>query len=132
MAAPAEMLSDIQTQGGRILLVEDHADTAEVLGHLLSMGGYEVQIAGTLAQARQMCHERSFDLVLCDIGLPDGNGLEFAPIARAACPGAKLIALTAFAMPEDVQAAEAAGFDAHVAKPVTIQSLLEHLKSPAR
>ena len=132
MVAPTGSRSDTGSKVGQILLVEDHADTAEVLGQLLKMRGYEVRVAATLAEARAVCHETRFDFVLCDIGLPDGNGLEFAPVARAACPGAKLIALTAYAMPEDVEAAETAGFDAHVAKPVTIQSLLQHLDSPAR
>ena len=109
---------------GRILIVEDHHDTAEVLARLLIMRGDDVSVAGTFAEALRLVRQHKFRAALCDLGLPDGDGLDLVPVLRATSPGARLIALTAYSMPQDIQRAIAAGFDAYVAKPVTFQTLL--------
>src|SRR5690606_10974124 len=60
----------------RLLLVEDHADTARVLARLLERIGHTVRTAGTIAAAREAVKSEPFDVVLCDLGLPDGSGLD--------------------------------------------------------
>ncbi len=58
----------------RILVVEDHADTVDVVQRMLKKDGYNVTAALTLADATTACREGKFDLLICDIGLPDGDG----------------------------------------------------------
>lgn len=71
-------LSQAASKGGRILHVEDDPDIATIVDSVLS-DAYEVAHAGTLAEARQQLSEARFDLVLLDIGLPDGSGLDLLP-----------------------------------------------------
>jgi CheY-like chemotaxis protein len=72
-----------------------------------------------------------FDVVLCDIGLPDIDGMEVARRLRATggLGGTRLIAVTGYGQAEDVQQAITAGFDAHVTKPVTLDQLLALLET---
>jgi PAS domain S-box-containing protein len=118
----------------RILLVEDHADTAEQLARLLRRVGHQVITAGTLAEAHDRASVNPFDLLLSDLGLPDGNGHELMRdfAGRYGVPG---IALSGYGMEEDVQESLAAGFSRHLTKPVNwaelkgaIQSLLAVIK----
>ena len=60
----------------RILLVEDHDDTARALTRLLSLSGYDVHTADSFASALQLFDEHTFDLLISDVGLPDGSGYE--------------------------------------------------------
>ena len=112
----------------RVLVVEDHNDSAQALARLLALDGHKTRIAATLADAQRLCTDEKFDVILCDLGLPDGNGLDLASTARVACPAARLIAVTGHGMTQDLKAIEAAGFDGHVLKPFTIESLLRQLK----
>jgi two-component system CheB/CheR fusion protein len=112
----------------RILLVEDHRDTAEVVGKLLQLEGHCVDVAPTLSDALRRCRATEYDVALCDIGLPDGSGLELARTLKDECPGTRFIALTAHGMPAEVEASAAAGFDAHLLKPITAESLFASLK----
>ena len=111
----------------RILIVEDHQDSAIALAKLLMHHGHEVRIAGTLAEAMKFCREADFDLILCDIGLPDGSGLDLARMVKAECPQTKLIALTGYGMPHELRDMQVAGFDAHLIKPITVETLGAHL-----
>ena len=70
----------------RVLLVEDHADTARVLSHLLRDMGYEVATAGTVDSAKCILESQPFDLLISDIGLPDGSGLDVVRQARRVTP----------------------------------------------
>jgi PAS domain S-box-containing protein len=100
-----------------ILLVEDHEDTARVLGRILRNAGFEVSHAGKIADARALAGSRRFDLLISDLGLPDGSGLELMKALRD-MQGLKGIALSGFGTDDDVAASEAAGFSAHLTKPV--------------
>ena len=100
-----------------ILFVEDHEDTARVLGRILRNAGFDVSHAGTMAEARTLAGSRHFDLVVSDLGLPDGSGLELMKFLREA-QGLTGIALSGFGTDEDVAASIAAGFAAHLTKPV--------------
>ena len=116
----------------RILLVEDHRDTAEVVRKLLQFDGHLVDVAETLAEGLRRCRALNYDVALCDIGLPDGSGLELARTLKRECPRTRFVALTAHGMPGEVEQAIAAGFDAHLLKPITVDALFAELRpSPA-
>jgi PAS domain S-box-containing protein len=108
----------------RILYVEDHVDSADVLARLLRTLGYQVQTCGTVADAVRLAREQTFDLLLSDIGLPDGSGIDLIAQVRqhSSMPA---IALTGFGMERDVESYRQAGFNNHIAKPVTFQKLEE-------
>jgi len=105
-----------------ILYVEDHVDSAEMLTRLLRSLGYQVETCGTVADAIRLASQRKFDLLLSDIGLPDGSGIDLIAQVRqrSSIPA---IALTGFGMERDVEAYRTAGFNSHIAKPVTIEKL---------
>jgi CheY-like chemotaxis protein len=109
-------------QGISILLVEDHKDSAEVMSRLLRVKGYSVETCATVAEALKIANERHFNLILSDIGLPDGTGIDLIRQIRehSSIPA---IALTGFGMDQDINRYKEAGFDAHLTKPVNIQKL---------
>jgi CheY-like chemotaxis protein len=110
------------TQGISILLVEDHEDSAEVMSRLLRDKGYSVQTCATVAEALKIASEQEFNLILSDIGLPDGTGIDLIRQIRqqSSIPA---IALTGFGMDQDINRYREAGFDAHITKPVNFQKL---------
>jgi len=106
----------------RILLVEDHQPTAAALSQLLTRRKYEVVVAGCLAEARACVSRNNFDLLISDIGLPDGNGCELMAELRGR--GNLIgIALTGYGMEEDVKRSQGAGFVTQLTKPVSVQAL---------
>jgi CheY-like chemotaxis protein/anti-sigma regulatory factor (Ser/Thr protein kinase) len=113
-----------------ILLVEDHVDTATVMGRLLTNLGHYVQIAGTVASALNLAQQHTFDLLLCDIGLPDGNGIDLLGKLQAIRP-IPAVALTGYGMEEDIAKCRAAGFRAHLTKPVNFRKLQDVLAQTA-
>ena len=114
----------------RVLIIEDNRDAAESLARLVSLLGHTSYIAHDGATGFDMMETSQPDVVLCDIGLPGMSGYELAKRIRARRPnGARLIAVSGYAQPEDVRRAIEAGFDAHVAKPPEpgdIHRLLSH------
>jgi len=106
----------------KLLLLEDHADTARALSRLLQNRGYRTQIAATVAAALEAVDQSEFDLLLCDLGLPDGTGMDFIEKVREQRK-TPAIALTGFGMQQDVDRARQAGFNAHLTKPVSMQKL---------
>jgi PAS domain S-box-containing protein len=106
----------------KILLVEDHSDTAQALVRLLTTRGYQVQTAGTVASGIEAIQRGKFDLLVCDIGLPDGTGFQLLERVRESCKTPAL-ALSGFGMEEDVAKCREAGFEAHLTKPVNFQKL---------
>jgi CheY-like chemotaxis protein len=108
----------------RILLVEDNADTLRVMARLLTRKGHQVTAADGVIAALQAAQRGEFDLVISDLGLPDGNGLDLirqlhASVAKP-IPG---IALSGFGMDEDVRRSRDAGFAEHLIKPIDFPSL---------
>ncbi|MFL6515646.1 MAG: ATP-binding protein [Chthoniobacterales bacterium] len=101
----------------RVLLVEDHPDTAEQLRRLLQRAGHDVACASNLKEALACSHRTNFDILISDLGLPDGSGYDLMrDVARNQhIPG---IALSGFGMKEDVANSLAAGFSRHFTKPV--------------
>ncbi|HWN41418.1 MAG TPA: ATP-binding protein [Thermoanaerobaculia bacterium] len=112
-------------RGLRLLLVEDHADTAEAMADLLRALGHEVTVARSVAGAREASQGRELeiDLVISDLGLPDGTGLDL--MRELAAHGLRGIALSGYGMDEDIQRSRDAGFASHLTKPVTLQMLQE-------
>jgi len=108
----------------RIFLVEDHADTREALAGLLEIYGHQVRSAGSIAAALAALADWPFDLIISDIGLPDGSGLDLMREIAVRYPGgARAICLTGFGMEEDIRKSREAGFLAHLTKPVNLQEL---------
>jgi len=119
-------------RGLRLLLVEDHADTAQAMADLLRTLGHEVTVAGTVAGALEAAQtpKPDLDLVISDLGLPDGSGLEL--MRELAGHGLRGIALSGYGMDEDIQRSREAGFTAHLTKPVSLQTLQEAILQATR
>lgn len=109
--------------GFSILFVEDHQDTAEVMSGILRAQGYDVQTCGLVSEAIRLAHDNTFDLILSDVGLPDGTGIDLIRAIRL-YSSVPAIALTGFGMDQDVASFREAGFNVHLTKPVNLQRLL--------
>jgi two-component system CheB/CheR fusion protein len=117
----------------RLLLVEDHADTAAAMAELLRCLGHDVTVAHSVAEGlataeaiqsqgiNQGIH-RGIDLVLSDLGLPDASGLDLMRELSERY-GLKGIALSGYGMEEDLRRSREAGFTRHLTKPVDLESL---------
>ncbi|HKV10901.1 MAG TPA: ATP-binding protein [Thermoanaerobaculia bacterium] len=118
----------------RLLFVEDHPDTAETVSELLRMMGHDVSVAGTVAQALDVARggaaDGGFDLVVSDLGLPDGSGQDLMRelVRLYGVPG---IAVSGYGMEEDVRKSREAGFSLHLTKPVTPQMLRDAIQQVA-
>ena len=115
----------------RVLIVDDNVDGAEMLGQMLSLGGHETHLAHDGLAAVEAAAVLRPDVILMDIGLPRMDGYEAARAIRAqgATPPPLLVALTGWGQDEDRQRSEAAGFDAHVVKPIEEAALTRLLAS---
>jgi PAS domain S-box-containing protein len=111
----------------RLLIVEDHADTARTLGRLLRAAGYMVKIAHDAASALELAATEEFDLVVSDLGLPDATGHELMQRLRER-HAIKGIAMSGYGMEEDTRRSQAAGFSEHLVKPVTVPQLREAIR----
>ena len=106
----------------RILLVEDHRDTRHTLARLLTHFGHKISVADTMQSALEIMASQKFDVVLCDIGLPDGSGYQIISEAKRK-QTVMGVALTGFGASEDIQRGKQAGFDFHLTKPVDFHEL---------
>jgi PAS domain S-box-containing protein len=106
----------------RILLVEDHGDTRRTLSRLLSHFGHDISVADSTQSALDFVREKEFDVVLSDIGLPDGSGYDVISQAKRKQP-VKGVALTGYGTDEDIRRGKEAGFDFHLTKPVDVHEL---------
>jgi CheY-like chemotaxis protein len=111
----------------RILLVDDHDDTLVVIRTVLEQRGFEVLPASCLAEARKQA-TNGFDLLVCDIDLPDGTGIELIERLKATQP-VRAIAMSGYGTAEDIQRSVGAGFSRHLVKPFTADKLLEAIAS---
>jgi signal transduction histidine kinase len=108
-----------------ILVIEDNADTRDVLRFMLELEGASVATAETGGDGLSMARAAHPDIVICDIGLPDLDGLEVArSLRQAGGPAPRLIALTGYGQADDVRSALDAGFQAHLTKPVNLDELM--------
>ena len=106
----------------RVLVVEDHGDTLQALSRLLSHFGHDISVADGAQNARAMINSKEFDVVLCDIALPDGSGYDVVAYAKRKGP-VTAVALSGFAATDDIERGRRAGFDFHLAKPVDFHEL---------
>lgn len=106
-----------------ILLVEDHGETRTTLVSLLSRSGHTIVTAQTKAEALACLDHERVHLLLCDLGLPDGDGLEVVAHAKKLNPDIKAIALTARDSDDDYRAGFDAGFDHYLTKPINFDDL---------
>ena len=116
----------------RILLVEDHPTTATLMARLLRKRGHRVELASTQADAITLGLREEFDIVISDLGLPDGTGYEVMEALRSKS-GVVGIALTGYGMEADVAQTMKAGFQFHLTKPVDAQKLyraIEQIGAP--
>jgi PAS domain S-box-containing protein len=124
--SPAELK---KKSGLRILLVEDHEPTRTALMHLLTRRCFNVMAASSIAEARRLAHQGKIDLVISDIGLPDGTGYTLMAELRDNF-GLKGIALTGYGTEQDIERSLAVGFVAHLTKPIHVQALEKVLANP--
>jgi PAS domain S-box-containing protein len=127
----ATSASEAQKKRLRILLVDDHTDTVITLGALLRNLGYEVACAETVKEALELAKESRFDLLVSDIGLPDGTGHDLMRQIRARQPIAG-IAFSGFGMEDDLEKSRAVGFSDHLIKPINVDRLQATLREIER
>jgi len=118
----------------RVLVVDDNEDAGDTLAALLQLSGYVVQVAYTPSAALEVIETFEPRVAILDIGLPEMDGYELAARIKALPVGGacKLIALTGYGQQRDVDRAMAAGFDAHLTKPVEPDALFRALGDAAR
>lgn len=117
----------------RILVVDDHCDTLRSLKLLLTRLGYQVLGAENMMDALRIAEQEHFDLLLSDIGLPDGSGHELVKRIREK-RDVVAIAVSGFGMEEDVRRSRDAGFFDHLTKPVSLdrlQQVIEQARAQA-
>ena len=112
-----------RTRPLRILLLEDNKDTLRSLARILGQRGHEVRTAARLSEAMDAAADGVYDLVLSDIELPDGTGLEL--MRNLAGRAVRGIAMSGYGSEDDIQQSLAAGYDEHLTKPVDIHRLDE-------
>lgn len=114
----------------RLLVIEDHEATLEILARLLRSQGHSVLTAMTVKDAMLLACTHSFDLVISDLGLPDGNGVDLMR-QLTKNHGLRGIALSGYGMAADRANTEAAGFLSHLVKPVDFEQLDRVLRQVA-
>jgi CheY-like chemotaxis protein len=121
----------LQALPKKILVVDDNIDSAESLATFLQMHGHSTRVAHTPAVALAMQGEFRPDVIFLDIGLPEMNGYEVARRIRAAPQGTDtcLVAITGWGGEKDKENAKAAGFNAHLTKPVDLCAVQMLLRS---
>ncbi|HEV2328353.1 MAG TPA: PAS domain S-box protein [Verrucomicrobiae bacterium] len=115
-------------QHAEILLVEDHEPTRHTLAQILERRHYRVVMASSAREAMALAEKRHFDVVISDIGLPDGNGYDLFKKIHDRSPVVKGIALSGYGMENDVARSRNIGFRAHLIKPVKIEALEKALE----
>jgi PAS domain S-box-containing protein len=113
-----------------ILLVEDHSDTASALAQLLREEGHTVAVAASMVEAINLFRQRPFEIMITDLGLPDGSGHELLGRLREIRPVGGIV-LSGYGMDADVARSREAGFAEHLTKPVNIGKLLRALDEAA-
>jgi signal transduction histidine kinase len=119
----------------RVFLVEDNAATALIMRRLLQRLGHEVLAAASCQEAVKLASDsakRRFDLLLCDVGLPDGDGCSLLPMLLPFLEKAYCVALTGYGQDADRRKTLDAGFHQHLTKPVSMAQLEAVIKEASR
>ena len=97
---------------GKILIVDDEEQLRKLMRRIISLEGYEVYEAASLQLATSILNSQEIDIVLCDVKLPDGNGVDFSRTLKIKFPSIEVILLTAYGnIPDTVQAMKNGAFD---------------------
>lgn len=133
-ASALSMIPEPHFKRLHVLVAEDDADSAAAVTAILKLHGCETKTAPTAAECLRITGEWPTDVLICDVGLPDDDGYGLLRRLRLLPEGAKIpaIALTAYSRPEDRAKALAAGFRAHLSKPLDPECLLKELSSAAK
>jgi CheY-like chemotaxis protein len=124
-AATGRHLAAARLAGVDVLVVDDEADARELAAMVLGEEGASVRTAGSAREAIERVAEKTPGVLVCDVGMPEEDGLMLLPRARAAAGVSfPAIAYTAYADAESADAVRRAGFDAHVPKPVDPDQLV--------
>jgi two-component system cell cycle response regulator len=120
--------------GAKVLIIEDNVSNLELMTYLLTAFGHWVSKAETGRAGLEAAQSDSFDVVLCDIHLPDINGDEIARQLKASARwrSAPLIAVTALAMLGDRERLLAAGFDGYISKPIDPEGFVPQVEKFAK
>jgi two-component system, chemotaxis family, CheB/CheR fusion protein len=113
----------------RVLLVEDHGDTMQMMVDILQLEGHDVLTAGDVATALKIAAEHPFDVLLSDLGLPDASGLDLIRQLRDQGNTAPAIALSGYGQETDIGESRSAGFHIHLVKPVDPRRLMEAMEA---
>jgi CheY-like chemotaxis protein len=128
---PAEDDRAPATSPLRLLIVEDHEPTLHTLSRLLARGGHHITRAASAAAALEAARAASFDVLISDLGLPDGTGYELFPRLRALHPALRAIVLSGYGTEEDLRKSREAGFFTHLTKPIDFAEVKRALHSLA-
>jgi PAS domain S-box-containing protein len=116
----------------KVLLVEDNEFTSSAMAEVLEVLGHQVGVATTVSEALALARQETFDLLISDIGLPDGSGLDVARAWTVLQAGRPAVAITGYGMDEDIRRCHEAGFADHLTKPVNFARLEALIHALAR
>ena len=120
------MTAEAQPRRTRVMIVEDHADFRGLIEVLLDRQP-DIELlaqAGSLAEAREQAARFEFDVVILDLGLPDGSGADLIAELRRASPGVRVMVLSASLDPEGIEKARCAGADEILDKLTPVEEVL--------
>ncbi len=101
----------------KFFVVENHQDTLDAIKMFLEAQGHSVEVAPDMKSALKLAPKTTFDVLISDIGLPDGDGWQLMARLREVIPNLKAIAMSGYGMRADLAKSEAAGYAAHIVKP---------------
>jgi CheY-like chemotaxis protein len=101
----------------KFFVVENHQDTLDAIKMFLEAQGHSVEVAPDMKSALKLAPKTEFDVLISDIGLPDGDGWELMRKLRDQIPNLKAIAMSGYGMRADLDKSKAAGYAAHIIKP---------------
>lgn len=108
----------------RVLIIDDEKEICYLVKRTLEKHGDEVNTAHTVEDGRKLTEE-PYDVVLLDIQLPDGNGIDMVPDIKSAQTDAKIIVISAYNLPGEVKKARKMGVDAFIGKPFSMPEISE-------
>jgi len=116
----------------RILLIEDEPEMAQLIASLIKKEGFAIDLGRSLAEAKEAARSVSYDLILLDRRLPDGDGLSLLPDIRTIRPGIRIMVLTALDTLDDTVSGLDAGADDYIAKPFRGPELIARIRACLR